>query len=353
MSRLIYQVLLCFYLLLIPHSSAAEDALKHEHDPALREKDSKPGKVTTEIEYRFGNKSYLTTKDTDSAWQQKIINHAQQRVECDDTAETRGAFDKPLPIGWLYNQFSETTTSWQNFFDTNQQEMWVLPNVYCNPNRILTAISWMRSGKRGALKRNNDMLWRFRANNPPFYSNAAVNNNNAQGVYCHGWGNGWLFEKDKNRKEYIDTAKNDELFTMINIYCHQNNVIYMHHGYAGHSQYRDFADDEEGKDASDHPFKNIPTPSPAANGSIGCSWQGWLLKDSTDGTWEDTGDGEKKRWSYEKYFALDRRDVNDKDKRLMHGRVINPFCSNGVVTRIRTYCFYPSKWQNRNLCSSL
>ena len=203
------------------------------------------------------------------------------------------------------------------------------------------------------MKENKDMIWRFRANNPPFYSSEIVNNNNTQGVYCNGWGNGWLFEKNKNRKEYIHTTKNDVMFTMINIYCQQNRVIYMQHGYAGHSQYRDFADDKEDKDASDHPFKNSPTPSPNADGSIGCSWQGWLLKNSTKSVWNDTKKNDNKRWSYEKYFALDRHDVNHKDKHLMHGRVINPFCSNGTVTRIRAYCFYPPKWNNRNLCSNL
>lgn len=359
--RLIYHVLFYFYLLLNPHSSEADEALKYgDHDPSQREKDSKPGAVTTEIEYRFGNKSYRTmAKDASDAFKQKIINHAQLQVECDDTAEVRGAFDKPLPIGWLYSGFSDATESWKNYFDTNQQEIWVLPNVYCNPARILTAISWMRSGKKGAARENQDMTWRFRAHKPPFYSNEVVNNNNIQGVYCSGWGDGWLFEKHINRKKYIDTLKNDELFTLVNIYCHQNRVIFMHHGYAGHSQFRDFANDKEGNDASDKPFEHITDPSPAADGGIGCSWQGWLLKDSTEDTWEDTGSKLNKRWSYEKYFALDRRDVGDKDKRLMHGRVINPFCSktdkrkNGVVTRLRAYCFYSSKWKNRNLCSSL
>ena len=359
MSRLIYIALFCFYLLLNHDSSKAEDTLKHDHEPSHREKNSKPGKVTTEIQYRFGTKSYPTTKDNPNTWKQEIIKHAQQQVECDDTTEARGVFDKPLPVGWLYSQFSDTTTGWQNYFDTSQQEIWVLPNVHCNKDRTLTAISWMRSGKKGAMKENKDMIWRFRANNPPFYSSEIVNNNNTQGVYCNGWGNGWLFEKNKNRKEYIDTLKSDELFTIINIYCHQNHVIYMHHGYAGHRPFRDFADDKEGKDASDLPFKNIPTPSPATDGSIGCSWQGWLLKDSTNDTWEDTGADGKQRWSFEKYFALDRNDVNKKDKRWMLGRVINPFCSktnkqkHGVVTRIRTYCFYPPKFQNRNLCSNL
>ena len=152
MSRLIYIALFCFYLLLNHDSSKAEDSLKHEHEPASREKDNKPGTVSTEIEYRFGLETHTTMKDTNSTLQQKIINHAQQQVECDDTAETRGVFDKPLPFGWLYNFLSDTTTEWRNYFDTDMSEMWVLPNVYCNSKRILTAISWMRSGK----KRSNE-----------------------------------------------------------------------------------------------------------------------------------------------------------------------------------------------------
>ena len=359
MSRLIYQVLFCWYLLLNSHSSVADDALKHEHDPSLRQKNSKPGKVTTEIQYRFGNRSYTAISDSD-IFKQKIIDHAQLHVECDDTGEARGKFDKPLPFGWLYKQFAETTITF-NYFDTDQWEIWVLPNVHCNSDRILTAISWMRSGKKGAANKNKNMHGRYRNSKPSFYSTGVVDNNNRKSVYCE-W-SGWLYDKNTNRKKYIDTLKNKELFTLINIYCHHDRVIFMQHGYAGDDKgYRDFADDKDGEGVSDFPFRSIADPSPAKDGSIGCSWQGWLLKDSSGGTWEDTGGDQvddngkkrnKQRWSYEKYFALDRRDVDDKDKRKMHGRVINPFCSKGVVTRLRAYCFYSAKWEDRKFCNSL
>ena len=157
-----------------------------------------------------------------------------------------------------------------------------------------------------------------------------------------------MFEKKKDRKEYIDTLDNNELFTMVNIYCQNNRVIFMQHGYAGDKDHHD--------DADEHPFKNASTPS-SSDGSIGCSWQGWLLKDGTDGEWTDKNGN--KRWNYEKYFALDTRNTTESDKRKIHGRVINPFCSkpdankNGKVTRLRAYCFYPSVWENRKTCHSL
>ena len=345
MSRHLTNIALSFYMLLIASTSNA--------DPALTYKPAQPGKqevskVTTETEYRFGNSSHIKKFSVEKDFEQKIIAHSYQRIECSDSGETRNVFDKPLPVGWLYSQFSDTTASWQNYFNTTASEHWVLPNTFCSQNRVLTAISWTRSGEKGAYNNNNNMAQHFRENIPPFYSSEINTLSGENGVFCQGW-EGWFFEKNVDRKKYIDTHGNgDELFTIVNTYCKNNRVTFMQHGYAGHK--------DQHVDANDHPFKNIGTPS-SSDGSVGCSWQGWLLKDGTDGTYTDK-DGNN-RWNYEKYFALDKRPTSDGDKRHIHGRVINPFCSkhdknkNGKVTRVRAYCFYPSDWKSRKTCASL
>ena len=345
MFRQLVSCALLSYVLVIAHTSKAdESSLEHAYEPALP---SKPQhiEVTTENEYRFGTNSHIY-KNVTQELKTKIINHSAQQIECSDAGEIRNIFDKPLPLGWLYKYFSDNNTSWKKYFDTNQQEHWVLPNVYCNISRVLTAISWMRSGTEGAAKGNKNMDKRFSKNQPPFYSKEIVDNDNPHGVYC-GW-EGWLFKKKEDRKKYIDTLKNDELFTMINIHCRNNRVTSMQHGYAG--------DNRHHPDASDKTFENISTPSSAGDGSISCSWQGWLLKDGTEGTHKV---GNKNRWNYEKYFALDERSTGERDKRLVHGRVINPFCSkpiknmDGKVSRIRAYCFYASKWEHEHACAEL
>ncbi len=343
MSRpLANRILLCCAVLMTSRGRA-DPALEHDYEPPQRKR-QEVLEVTTETEYRLGTHIY---KGVDKNLEKKIIEHSYQQIECSDAGETSNVFDKPLPIGWLYSSFSEATT-WMAYFDTNQQEHWVLPNAYCGVNRMLAAISWMRSGRKGAAKENKDMAWRFREHKPPFYANKLneiLNNKNTNGVYCSGW-QGWLFEKNMNRKQYIDTIDNDELFTMLNIHCHNHRVTAMQHGYAG--------DNRHHPDASDKPFSNISATA-STDGSISCSWQGWLLKDGTDGTYNDK-DG-KTRWNYEKYFALDTRGIGDRDKRRVHGRVINPFCSkagkDGKVTRIRAYCFYPSNWESKQTCASL
>lgn len=346
MFRQLVSCAILSYVLVIAHTGKADESvLNHDYEPAHPQR-SEAVEVKTEIEYRFGTNSHIY-KNATQELKTKIINHSAQQIECNDAGEIRNAFDKPLPVGWLYskNSFNDTTTSWQDNFDTNQSEHWVLPNVYCNADRVMTAISWMRSGKKGAAKKNKDMDPRFRTNQPPFYPKEIVDNNYPHGVYCD-W-EGWLFKKKENRKKYIETLKNDELFTMVNVHCHNKRVTFMQHGYAG--------DNRHHQDASDKPFDKFSNPS-SGDGSIGCSWQGWLLKDGTDDTYNDGGNS---RWNYEKYFALDERSTGDKDKRLMHGRVINPFCSkpiknmNGKVSRIRAYCFYSSKWKNRQTCSDL
>lgn len=346
MSRqLVYLILLCS-VSLRANSDADDPDLKLDYKPALRKKPAVI-KETTEIEYRF-DITVSTKGKVDNELRNKIIKHSYQHIECSDTGETRNVFDKALPIGWLYSSFGDKTTAWQKYFDTSASEHWVLPNVYCNNQRVLTAIAWMRSGNKGAARKNQAMASGFRDNIPPFYSNDAVNNKNANGVYCK-W-SGWLFDKNKSYKKYFDTLDNSELFTMVNIYCDSNRVTFMRHGYAGDNTYYH-------KDASEKPFENAPTPSAAADGSVGCSWQGWLLKNGTDGTWEDRDTNT--RWIYEKYFALDKRATTKGDKRKIHGRVINPFCSNktdddnGKVTRIRAYCFYPTVWKKMKTCASL
>ena len=343
--HLVSCALLCC-VLVIDNAGNAEPC--PEHVPAQREDETKASKPESkiEIEYRFGTNAHIYKSATQEL-KTKIRNHSAQQIECRDAGEVRNVFDKPLPVGWLYNSFSDTSTSWQKNFDTELQEHWVLPNTYCNANRVLTAISWMRSGKKGAANENKKMAQRFRKHPPPFYTNEIVNNDNPHGVYCD-W-EGWLFKKDEARDKYINTLNDDgELFTMVNIHCHNKRVTFMQHGYAGSNK--------QHSDAKGRPFENISTPS-SGDGSIDCSWQGWLLKDGTDDTYKDKDD--KTRWSYEKYFALDKESTGSSKKRKMHGRVINPFCSksdknkNGKVSRIRAYCFYSPQWKNKHACAEL
>ena len=368
MSRLTHSTL-SLLLLAYAYDSGAEDALGNEYTPAQREseqaKENKAGPVTNGVEYRFGNNSFYYPQGAkiSDEFKQKIIKHAQQRIECNDITSARGEFDKPLPAAsWLYPKFSDKSTRWRNYFDTNEQEYWVFPNVYCNQARALTAISWARSGKKGAYEENKDMAWRFRAHQPQLPASSILDNQSPSGVYCGGWGNGWLFEKNKSYREFIkvDGSSNVSLL-MLNIYCHQNRVIYMQHGRAGEANFSVLSRIPGAQrviravSSRNKPFANVADPQPSADGSIGCSWRGWLLKDGTaEPPWTDK-DG-KQRWSYEKYFTLDNKAITDPSKVVVHGRVVNPFCSHGKVTRLRAYCFYPPthRWkEKRNTCDDM
>lgn len=341
MSRRLAVLLCC--TLLVAGNAIADDALEDGRKPAMPFKEGAEEKPpgTEHIEYIYNN-SKITAQD--------VIEKSKKYIECVGYGGGVGAaFDKPLRKGeWLYPSFD----NYRKYFGTSIDERWVFPNAYCNNNRVLTAISWMRSSRNADDVHDfKGMAPRFKDRQPPFYEKSIIDNAQPEGVHCGAWGNGWLFEKDKDYKKFIDTTDDDELFTMLNFYCHDNRVIFMQHGYAGNGNQHD---EEKTK-----PFENASTPAPREDGSIGCSWKGWLLSDSTVGTWEDTNNDNNKRWNYEKYFALDKRDIGNKDKRKMYGVVLNPFCSklkenrSGTVTHIRAYCFYAPDLASRGICSQL
>ena len=76
----------------------------------------------------------------------------------------------------------------------------------------------------------------------------------------------------------------------------------------------------------------------------------------TKKTWIDDG---KRKFSYERYYAIDDLNLDvykeKKKKGWVNGRVMNPFCSKdedddvGIVTALRVYCFY----SEHNRCSDL
>ena len=70
------------------------------------------------------------------------------------------------------------------FFDTEVDEHWVLPNVYCNKKNVLTAVAWMHSIAARSLKNNNGMHKRFRESVPPFYDDDKSKPFHGWGVYC-------------------------------------------------------------------------------------------------------------------------------------------------------------------------
>ncbi len=300
------------------------------YQPAQRHEKAAAIKASHDTEYRLGDRSIGFMKGAQinkQSFVERLNQHAQRRIECLDAGETRQAFDKPLPPGgWLYHPGA---TNWKQYFDTSRKELWVMPNVYCDKDRVLIAISWMRSGQ--GMHKPQQMAWRFREHRPPDYAHRIDTLTGREGVFCHGW-QGWLFEKNKHHNEYLDTDGGNELFTAINVYCDNERVTYLQAGFAGE---KDAGSQRE--NVLIYPFSAAPTPASDGVG-IGCAWQGWLFKSGTEDTWMDNQN--RKRWTYEKYFAIDHKETSDKDKEWMQGQVINPFCSEGKVTRLRTYCFY-------------
>ena len=63
----------------------------------------------------------------------------------------------------------------------------------------------------------------------------------------------------------------------------------------------------------------------------------------------------RRRFSYERYYAIDNKKNSDSKKGWVNGRVMNPFCAkgedkeHGIVTALRVYCFY----SEHNRCSDL
>lgn len=299
------------------------------------------------------------TNDNDAQRVRKIEERSYSHIECDQAKVDNGEypFNLPLPDGWLYDIYGENSRM-RLFFDTEVSEYWVLPNVYCNKQNVLTAVSWMRSHDNLSFKKN-EIHMRFRDNLPPFYDDDHTenyHNKDRGGVYC-SW-DGWLHDPDSGKnyqrhfRRLFDTDRNKEQFTFVNVYCYKNTVRFFAKAVGGDSTLKDLwypfgnrHDIKPDKEVRDFPF-------------VQCNWIGWLFGDMTDNIWKDPGNDDKEKYSYEKYYATDYR-AKLNEKPWMNGRVINPFCSReeegdyGYVTALRVYCFYTPGSKVQGRCSDL
>ena len=306
------------------------------------------------------------TSDNDAQRKRKIEERSYSHIECDQAKvdNKEYPFNLPLPEGWLYDIFGNTGRM-RYFFDTSVNEYWVLPNVYCNKHNMLTAVSWMRSHEKMSHNDNDKMHFRFRDSRPPLYRGMNLENYHHKdrgGVYCD-W-RGWLHNPEGSGKDYqmhfrrlFDTNKGKEQFTFVNVYCHSDKTVrFFAKAVGGDSTQKDLNypfehlhDIKLDKEARDFPYTR-------------CNWTGWLFGDMTAKTWKDPGDKDKRKHSYEKYYATDYR-ADLLKKPWMNGRVINPFCSReeegtyGYVTALRVYCFYTPGSEvgkvDNNRCSDL
>ncbi len=352
MSKLIAVVLLALFI--ISNSEARKcrygldcnyDDLHREYEKyeaAQRKKEKEQhGAIDDGKSWYHPNEGYVKGSERAQILQIRGISRAY--IECvQHKANSEAAFDFSMPQGWLYDTFAHSARM-RSFFDTGVSEHWVLPNVYCNSNNVLAAMSWMRSHKRMSFKENKEMHAKFRDSRPPLYSKKEIADRRRElakkgkkGVYCD-W-SGWLYDSKHGKyRYYFDTAEK-EMFKFINVYCRDNTVRFFVKSVGGDRDEIDLI----------YPFKNrhdYEIPPTAVYQRVGCNWDGWLFGYLLDRTWKD-GKG-KRRQAYEKYFSVDKTWVN--------GRVMNPFCSReegekeGTVTALRVYCFY----SHEDRCSDL
>ncbi|MDE3269883.1 MAG: hypothetical protein OYH77_06330, partial [Pseudomonadota bacterium] len=185
--------------------------------------DQTPGKITTEVKYRHHHQEGFLPPN-----QATIDSISNSYIECvQGDLSSDAVYDFPLKVGWLYNGFSEGGDTTKKFFDTGVPEHWALPNVSCNFKNVLAAVSWYRSGKNEAFKKNKGLHSKFKDHKPPFYSGKDYFNSQRRGgVYCD-W-DGWLYPSSNiNYDLFIDTANNDEIFTLLNVYCHRHQYVRM------------------------------------------------------------------------------------------------------------------------------
>jgi len=358
MSKLIAVVLLALFI--ISNSEARKcrdgldcnyDELHFEYEAAQRKKkEEKTGRIPPQGKsWYHPNEGYV--KGSEGAQREKIKHISRAYIECvQHKANSEAAFDFSMPQGWLYDVFAHSARM-RSFFDTGVSEHWVLPNVYCDDNNVLAAMSWMRSHKEMAFKKNKDMHAKFRDSRPPLYSEKEIAdkrrelaNDRKKGVYCD-W-SGWLYDSKHGKYRYYFDTSEKELFTFINVYCRDNTVRFFVKSVGGNRDEIDLI----------YPFKNrhdYELPPAADYQRVGCNWDGWLFGYLLDRTWKD-GKG-KRRQAYEKYFSVDKTWTSGGGKTWVNGRVMNPFCSRekgikeGTVTALRVYCFY----SHEDRCSDL
>ena len=317
-------------------SAFTAEELKKKYEAIQRERDElrqKPGKITTQIKYLHHHQSNPLLKD-------KVQNVSNSYIECvQGELNSDAAYDFPMPVGWLYSSFSDGGETTKKFFDTEASEYWVFPNFSCNFKNVLAAVSWMRSGKKAGFRENKGMHDKFRQHKPPFYSGEKYfDHKRSGGVYCD-W-DGWLYPSSNiGYKYFIDTNRNNELFTLMNVYCHRHSYVRMF--------YSAQASNDQQQENNAKPFRDISPPSLVGDSDypdVLCNWDGWLYGDMSGKNWDDSKGN--KRYGYEKYFSIDTHPIGDAKKDWVRGRVANPFCSKsggryGIVTAVRAFCFFP------------
>ena len=343
MSKLIAVVLLAVFIMSndserkYSYEDSYED-IATEYNAPQRKKNTEegPGKIHISGKWIHQNKYVISNEAglSEQDLEERLNGVSSSYIECLQekiSIEEAAIFDFPLQ-GWLYDTFAHSARM-RSFFDTGVSEHWVLPNVYCNSNNVLSAVSWMKSHKEMSFMKNKEMHARFRNSTPPLYDKKLLEDKSREGVYC-GW-QGWLYDSEHGKYQYYFDTAEDESFTFINVYCRDKRARFFAKSVGGNLArkeergllfpfgYRDrYAKMAESSTDDDYP-------------SIGCNWTGWLFSDVTKKEWND---GDKKRQAYEKYFAVDKTWVN--------GRVLNPFCSrsegmdSGVMTALKVYCFY-------------
>ena len=166
------------------------------------------------------------------------------------------------------------------------------------------------------------------------------------GVYCN-W-DGWLYPSSNiDYKYFIDTSEDNELFTLLNVYCHKHSYVRELHSAQ--------ASADQAEENNKKPFKGISPKSLVGDSEypgVRCNWDGWLYGDMSGEQWQDSKG--KDRYGYEKYFSIDRHPIGDNKKKWMRGRVANPFCSkHGIVTVVRAFCFFAIRSHTEDSIKSL
>ena len=242
------------------------------YEEIQREKEGEDtGKIKQSVEYRYSHTKGIFSPPIP---EEKVAEVSNKHIEClQGVLDVRAVFDYPMPTGWLYSGYANTTDFYKRYFDTQFSEYWVLPNFFCDLNNVLGAVSWMRSNTKSAYNNNKGMHIKFKDHSHSFYDGADfADSKTRKGVYC-GW-IGWLYNPSGAKLHYrywIDTTSDDELFTLLNVHCRLNRVRFLWKEEAHHGQ-------SEG--ANEHPFRYRPSRYKFFDIDdhpfVHCNWSGWL-----------------------------------------------------------------------------
>ena len=151
----------------------------------------------------------------------------------------------------------------------------------------------------------------FDPNNDRGYRNRkSLEDPHRNGVYCN-W-DGWLYDSnDGHFHHYFKTSNGDALFTFIDVYCHSadKTVRYFAKAVGGNN----LSDNSEERPFHQHRDNATVIKDTDPLPHIGCNWTGWLFWDMTKKTWVDDG---KRKFSYERYYAIDDKKNSDSKKGL-------------------------------------